>query len=119
MGNRRPSGWVFIVQCGGSANNGGPFVYTGFKPAFLLRKRVAGATGHWYITDNERDGYNGDDSNDTLFADASNTELEAGRIDLLSNGFKVRTNDGQVNADGADYVYLAIAETPLKYATAR
>ena len=104
---------------GGSANNGGPFVYTGFKPAFLLRKRVAGATGHWYITDNERDGYNGDDSNDTLFADASNTELEAGRIDLLSNGFKVRTNDGQVNADGADYVYLAIAETPLKYATAR
>ena len=104
---------------GGSANNGGPFVYTGFKPAFLLRKRVAGATGHWYITDNERDGYNGDDSNDTLFADATNTELEAGRIDLLSNGFKVRTNDGQVNTDGAEYVYLALAETPLKYATAR
>ena len=104
---------------GGSANNGGPFVYTGFKPAFLLRKRVAGATSHWNINDNKRDGYNGDDSNDTLFPNLTATEGDAGRIDFLSNGFKIRTTDSDVNSDGADYVYLAIAETPLKYATAR
>ena len=104
---------------GNGSSSDGPFVYTGFRPAMVIRKRSTGATGHWYITDNERDGFNGDSSNDTLFADATNTELEAGRIDLLSNGFKVRTNDGQVNASGGEYIYIAFAETPFSKSNAR
>jgi len=104
---------------GGSANNGGVFVYTGFKPAWIIRKITTGSNGSWHITDNKRDGYNGDDSNDVLLADTNAAEVEAGRIDLLSNGFKIRTTDSDVNADGSTYVYMAFAETPLKYATAR
>jgi hypothetical protein len=61
--------------------------------------------------------YNGSGSNDTLFANISNSETDANRIDLLSNGFKVRTTDGDVNT--GTIIYIAFAETPFKNSNAR
>jgi len=94
------------------------FVYTGFRPALLLVK--ATGSGHWQLIDNKRDGYNPQpESLDADRTDASRTNA-AQFADLLSNGFKVRT-DNQVLGEAAQnpYVYLAIAENPFKYATAR
>lgn len=96
----------------------GTYVYTGFKPAWLMIKKFS-AGDAWFILDNKRDTYNFRDT----FLKAENPGGEGnynitGGIDFLSNGFKVRDNDGGVNDSGADYVYMAFAEYPFKYATA-
>jgi len=94
------------------------FVYTGFRPALLLVK--ATGSGHWQLIDNKRNGFN--PQPESLDADRSNASRTnaAQFADLLSNGFKVRT-DNQVLGEAAQnpYVYLAFAENPFKYATAR
>ena len=95
----------------GNANADGAFIYTGFKPAFLLVKN-ADASADWVIYDNKRSGYNGD--NKLVYANLSNVE-EAGSalpIDFLSNGFKPRTTTNLVNSTNT-FVYLAFAEAPL------
>jgi len=92
----------------GNGNADGTFVYTGFKPAFVMTKRTDG-TGGWFMQDDKRLGYNY--ANYRLFADDSSAESTASRIDLLSNGFKCRDNDG--NGNGFSYIYMAFAEAPL------
>ena len=95
----------------GNGNADGGFCYLGFRPAFVMVKRVNG-TGPWIVFDNKRAGYNV--SNYMLFAERTSNE-DAGsteRIDLLSNGFKMRNSD--VDHNGAEsYVYLAFAEAPF------
>jgi hypothetical protein len=105
------------VANGSSTNN--TFVYTGFRPAFLLVKGlVTGAA--WTLIDNKRDGYNPTpESLEPNSAGASYTSA-APFADLLSNGFKVRTNNAVMGSTSyGPYVYVAMAETPFKYATAR
>ena len=97
----------------GNGNADGPFVYTGFKPAFVLRKRRADSDSHWFLNDNKREGFNGSGSNDAQLVNTNSADTDDNRIDFLSNGFKVRTTDGDVNANGGNYIYLAIAESPL------
>jgi hypothetical protein len=92
----------------GSAN--GPFIYTGFKPAFVLVKRTD-AVSQWSIFDNKREGYNVD--NDVLVPNTTATETTTDYLDLLSNGFKARTTDANVNASGGTYIYMAFAEHPF------
>mgnify|MGYP003119999936 CR=1 FL=1 len=92
----------------GNGNADGVFVYLGFKPAFVMTKRTDG-TGGWFMQDNKRLGYNY--ANYRLFADDSGAESTASRIDLLSNGFKCRDNDG--NGSGYNYIYMAFAENPF------
>lgn len=97
----------------GTANVDGAFVYTGFKPAWIMTKKTVGSGYHWFIFDNKRDGYN----NSNKRFEASSTALEAdtspaGNIDILSNGFKIRTTDGHI-ADAGEYLYIAFAEAPL------
>jgi len=93
----------------GNGNNDGTFVYTGFKPAFLLVKPTS-ADGSWNIYDNKRLGYN--DDNNQLYADLTNAE---GTDDaaLLSNGFKWTANTGDPNSSGRTYIYMAFAEAPF------
>jgi len=95
-------------KCGtyvGNVSADGTFVYTGFKPAFLLVKMKNGSS-HWSMFDNKRLGYN--TSNRVLYTNETAAQETLG-IDLLSNGFKCTTADDKVN-DG-QYIYLAIGQT--------
>ena len=96
----------------GNGNADGTFVYTGFKPAFVMMKRTDN-TNHFAIYDNKRNGFN--DENNYLRADGTYAEGNEtwGDLDILSNGFKARAVDGMHNASGGTYIYMAIAEAPL------
>jgi hypothetical protein len=103
----------------GNGSADGPFVYTGFRPAFVLRKRTD-ASWRWMINDAARSDYNVSD--DALFPNYANAEevsVTNWGIDFLSNGFKVRSTDIESNASGGTYIYMAFAENPFKNALAR
>ena len=110
-------------KIGSYAGNGSatdsPFVYLGFRPAWVLIKQSSGSGTAWNLWDSKRDGYNLD--NWQLEADdskAENTSIQ--RMTFLSNGFKIhQTSSAQVNASGQTYIYMAFAENPFKYSNAR
>jgi len=95
----------------GNANADGPFVFLGFRPAWIMLKRTDNNGQSWSIFDYKRDGYNVD--NDTLYADTNDAEATTDVLDFLSNGFKIRANRTDSNASGANYIYLAFAEAPF------
>jgi hypothetical protein len=103
---------------GGYTGNGstdGCFVYTGFKPAFVMIKSTS-AVSNWAMFDHKRIGYN--DDNNRLYTNANNAEETSDtNIDLLSNGFKLLTADTDVNNGGSTYLYAAIAEQPFVTST--
>ena len=89
----------------------GPVVYTGFKPAYVMIKKTSG-TGSWVIYDSQRSPYN--EIDDQLLADTTAAETTGSEeIDFLSNGFKIRTADSDVNTSSGTYVYAAFAEYPF------
>jgi len=94
----------------GNGNADGVFLYTGFKPAWFLWKPY-NATDSWNLVDSKRDGYNPD--NNRLFPNASSAEDTQDRVDLVSNGIKIRTSDGGTNSSSRSYIYMAFAEAPL------
>ena len=94
----------------GNGSADGSFIYTGFKPAFVIQKNTS-ATQGWQLQDNKRLGYN--PNNYLLQPHDSAAESALQRIDLLSNGFKVRTTDAGQNASGNNYIYMTFAEAPL------
>jgi len=100
----------------GNGNADGTFVYTGFKPAWILIKHSGGGTAggeSWNLQDVKRSTYN--PSIISLFpntTDADNSTTN-NSLDILSNGFKVRTVDNRLNNSGATYIYMAFAEEPL------
>jgi len=94
----------------GNGNADGTFVYTGFKPAFIIVKSTG--VQSWFIYDNKRLGYN--ENNYTLLTNGTNTEISGEQeIDILSNGFKMRSPDSPTNASGQSFIYMAFAENPL------
>jgi len=95
----------------GNGNANGPFAYTGFKPAFVIIKVSEGGTGDWQMYDNKRVGYNA--ANYRLKPSSDAAEATDEPIDILSNGFKLRTTGGSFNASGDDYIYMAFAESPF------
>ena len=103
----------------GNGSADGPFIYTGFRPAFIMTKSSTLASGAsvWVIADTKRLGYNAD--NATLNANETAIENNSQRLDILSNGFKQRTSPTSSNGNGETYIYAAFAEAPLKYANAR
>jgi len=110
-------GYSKIGTYTGNNSTNGPFVYTGFRPAFVMIK-ASSTTGNWTIIDNEREGYNID--NPFLYPNLTNAESTSGiTSDILSNGFKLRYNSADTNASNVTYIYLAFAEQPFKYANAR
>ena len=96
----------------GNGSTDGPFVYTGFRPGFLLYKRTDSAQP-WYIIDSARDTYNVSykllQPNSSAAEDTGSSPL----VDLLSNGFKPRNTYATLNASGGTYVYVAFAENPF------
>jgi hypothetical protein len=97
----------------------GTFVYTGFRPAWIMVRRSS-STGGWHIFDNKRpNAFNEIDQR--LEADnADNENSTTGcKIDLVSNGFKFRGNFDNINGNGNTHIYLAFAEAPFKFANAR
>ena len=105
----------------GTGDSDGPFIYTGFRPAWIMVK-ITTSADNWIILDTARDTFN--TAEDLLRPNASDAEgTEAGaKGDFVSNGFKMRgsgAGEGQANKDGATYIYLAFAEQPFKYANAR
>ena len=97
----------------GNGSADGTFVYTGFKPAFVILK-CSSAVGKWLILDNKRPTSGNNPNNARLFADVNNAESTSSNMaDFYSNGFKLRTTDTDHNASGATNVYMAFAEEPL------
>jgi len=96
----------------GNGNADGPFVYTGFKPAWVIIKRTDSANS-WTIRDSKRSTFNV--MQKSLFADLSNAEADSSNynFDFLSNGFKQRNSNGIDNASGGTYIYMAFAESPF------
>ena len=95
----------------GNGNADGTFVYTGFKPAFVIQKQSSASGEYWMMKDNKRETGNQTDAN--LYPNANNAEGDTNGIDLLSNGFKCRTSGAGSNGSGATYIYMAFAEAPL------
>jgi len=94
----------------GNGNADGSFVYTGFKPAFVMIKRT-NATGDWGIFDNKREGYN--DETNRLKPNSSDAEEDDNFMDILSNGFKLRLTSSSINASGGTFIFMAFAEEPF------
>jgi hypothetical protein len=94
----------------GNGSADGPFVYTGFRPRYVLQKKTSDVSA-WSIRDAARDPYNA--ANTRLWTNFSSAESSADAIDILSNGFKVRNTDTDWNASGATYIYAAFAESPF------
>jgi hypothetical protein len=125
------SGGTYVAYCwaaiagfsafGSYTGNGsadGTFVYTGFRPEFVMVKR-SDSSNSWVIEDSSRSPFNVVD--DYLAADSSAAESTTSQvnIDFLSNGFKLRSAFDIVNASGGTYIYMAFAENPFKNANAR
>ena len=103
----------------GNNSTDGPFVYCGFRPAYIMVKRSSSAGNNWQVLDTKRSTYNV--MADYFYASSSakeNYDTAVG-IDSLSNGFKIRGTDGNTNSSGATYIYMAFAENPFQYANAR
>jgi hypothetical protein len=105
----------------GNGSADGVFVYTGFRPKYLMVKSSS-AVGNWPIVDTSRNTYNVTN----LSIDANNFDAEQTgtastmpTMDLLSNGFKLRTTSAGGNGSGVTYIYMAFAENPFKNANAR
>ena len=92
----------------GNGNADGTFVYTGFRPAFVMTKSIDSSSA-WEVFDNKREGYNVD--NDALTSNENIVEATADQIDLLSNGFKLRIATDPNVAES--YFYAAFAEAPF------
>ena len=101
----------------GNGSTDGPFVYTGFRPAFVMIK-AADSAYNWIIWDTTRDTYN--EFTKFLYPNLSDAEAIGSNVaDAVSNGFKLRATSVNRNASGETYIYMAFAEMPFKYANAR
>ena len=112
-------GYQAVGSYVGNGSTDGTFVYTGFRPAWIMTKRSDG-TSWGGISDSARSTYN--QVANTLAANENYSESTLTsdlKVDFLSNGFKIRDTDGYYNASGGSYIYLAFAEAPFKYANAR
>jgi hypothetical protein len=110
-------GYSKIGSYTGNGNADGTFVYTGFKPAFFLGKNSSNGSENWFIFDNKRDPFN--TAFRQLFPNTSGAEgtNAAQNIDIVSNGFKMRSVEGRFNESGSTIIYMAFAENPFVTST--
>jgi hypothetical protein len=112
------AGYSKISSYTGNGSADGPFVYCGFRPAYVMIKEV-GLGYDWYVEDSKRDTYNVAQtvlSPNTSVAEATGSNYY---IDFLSNGFKIRTSYAGVNSSGNKNIFAAFAEAPQKFSLAR
>jgi hypothetical protein len=104
----------------GNGSADGPFVFTGFRPKYILIKRTDSSTGgNWSVLDSSVNSFNV--ATNILTPNTADAESNQNWLDLLANGFKVRYNaaNQQINTNGGTYIYAAYAENPFKNANAR
>jgi len=102
----------------GNGNADGTFVYTGFKPAFIMQKSSSVSGTGWHILDVERSPSNSNFLD--ISANSSGAEFSGSgyrNIDFLSNGFKIRVSAADLNQSGGTYIYMAFAENPFVTST--
>jgi len=110
-------GFSKIGQYIGNGNADSVYVNLGFKPGWIMIKGSSVAE-NWNILDATRSP-NNTGNKERLQANATTTEGATWSCDFVSNGFKIRTTDGEANTNNASYIYMAFAETPFKYSNAR
>ena len=87
----------------------GNFIYTGFKPAYVMIKGIDSGSREWFIFDNKRDV---DNPRDTYVkAESTDANANSDFADFLANGFKIRANNASYNS-AATFIYMAFAESP-------
>ena len=96
----------------GNGSEDGPFVYLGFKPQWILFKNT-GAAEEWVLQDTTRNPNNPVTKNIRVDSNIAEADASALDIDFLSNGFKNRSNNAQLNSNGVAYIYMAFAEHPF------
>ncbi|CAB4163184.1 Concanavalin A-like lectin/glucanases superfamily [uncultured Caudovirales phage] len=102
----------------GNGSTDGPFVFCGFRPKFLMYKGTTEPAANWHMLDGTMSESNF--VNEVLAADSSTKSVTTGPyVDILSNGFKLRTSSSAHNLSGNTYIFAAFAEVPSKYALAR
>jgi hypothetical protein len=101
----------------GNGSADGTFVYTGFRPRYVILKIASGTTGDWQIYDTQRDPYNV--AGNFLFANTSGAQGTTIVLDFLSNGFKLRATGSGYNGNTNTYIFACFAENPFKYSLAR
>jgi len=112
-------GYCRIGKYTGNGRTDGPFIYTGFRPAWLLIKSTGSSTNGWYMYDNKRLNF-GTLVDGQLYANLANAEDDGNRdLDFLSNGFKPRLTDSNVNGNGSTFIYLAFADQAFKFSNAK
>ena len=106
-------GYSKIGSYTGNGNADGPFVYTGFKPAWVLIK-ITNTTNNWILFDNKRSDVSGANVNGNMLRpNLADAELTDDDLDFTSNGFKFRRSTAGFNGDGNSYIYMAFAEHPF------
>ena len=96
----------------GNGSADGPFIYTGFKPAFIIVKKSSG-TGNWLMYDNKRGAFNLNDEYFYANSNAGESTSSTSGYDFLSSGFKTRNTYNDGNVSGQTYIYIAFAENPF------
>lgn len=105
-------GYSKFASYTGNGDANGTFVYTGFKPAFVIIKRSDTAGSGWVLLDNKRNAFNPE--NARMEANSSGAEAtDINLCDFISNGFKFRDTNSIVNASGGTYIYMAFSENPF------
>tara|TARA_B100000902_G_scaffold74111_1_gene79119 strand:+ start:4981 stop:9177 length:4197 start_codon:yes stop_codon:yes gene_type:complete len=112
-------GYSKVGSYTGNGNANGTFVYTGFRPAWVMIKKYNAAGQWWTIFDNVRDTYNVTTQRLWANEDDAESAYSTDQVDFVSNGFKPRGTYDANNGSGSSYIYLAFAQSPFKFANAR
>jgi len=110
----------------GNQDSSGPFLFTGFRPAFVVIQAITTGDDGWLMYDNKRDS-DGNRNDQYLYINSTGGEYDGSAgsgsasrgIDFLSNGFKIRGWNSSFNYSGREYLYFAFAEQPFKYSNAK
>ena len=129
-GNTNISGATYVAYCfaevpgfskfGSYTGNGsadGPFVYCGFRPAYVMIKASSDGSFPWLVFDRTRNPSNV--VTQLLLPNASDSEYTVSALDFTANGFKLRDTNTSRNNSGTTYIFMAFAEAPQKFALAR
>jgi hypothetical protein len=108
----------FGTYTGNGSATDGPFIYTGFKPAFYMAKCTSATSNAWIMYDNKRSTYNLNGQKlGANVADEENNAAQLGDsttgVDFLSNGIKIRSPGSNNNTSAATYIFMAFAEKPF------
>jgi hypothetical protein len=116
------AGYSAFGSYAGNGSADGPFIYTGFRPRFVMVKQATVSARDWIILDTVRNTYNVADLQlmpNKSDAEATTVLSSTAYLDILSNGFKVRNTSVRNNENTATYIYACFAEFPFKFSLAR